>query len=458
MRKKYLPLLHQEKEESTSEKLKNQQVILHCDETTDRMGRAVFIVLFRTLPKGSSETPKLLVGGVVMLQNANSQECSQAIVEVLNRHKLEYKNIIGISTDGARYMKKCVQTLKGLISDNLLHIECWAHKLDLVAGIWPKKLHRVNECVTKTKQAFLNTRKRKHKYIRFLQQKYGAGEKDIKLFPSPVITRWNTWFASVSYLADYVMDLVEYFKTVDSDAESVKYFQKLSESEVKAILCEAIFVKEHCASTSETITCFEGSYYALAHKVVPKVNELISEYMVIEKLVMKPETLKALNELSSDRKKSVEKRFVALANACHTKLSDMLAKDSACKIFNSLSSLFHLPLLRTVNIESSLFNKIEKIPLFTGVNSHDFLKFYIQLQITCKSFSYSEGNVVEDVLKGMVEEYPIAVKCLQSLYISISNVDSERALSAYNDILSDKRTNLSSDNLETLLSYYFNSK
>ena len=112
-------------------------------------------------------------------------------------------------------MTKCVETLRGLISEKLIHIQCWALKLDLVAKIGQRELISLNECVTQTKNEFLNTRKRKHRYLKYLCDMYKNGEEAAKPLPSPVRSRWGSWLKSVTYIEDYLGDLVNYSKNID---------------------------------------------------------------------------------------------------------------------------------------------------------------------------------------------------------------------------------------------------
>lgn len=171
------------------EALNQKRVCILCDETTDRKGQCVFIVLVKVLECGDSTVQKLFVGGVKVLQNANASECSQAIVSVIQKLNISWENIVSITSDSARYMSKCINTVRVLVSEELIHTQCWAHKVNLVANLWAAELTKLNECVSHTKHLFVNTRKRKHAYLTFLQAKHPDTPEKVKLFPMPVITR-----------------------------------------------------------------------------------------------------------------------------------------------------------------------------------------------------------------------------------------------------------------------------
>ena len=91
-------------------------------------------------------------------------------MDVVNKLEISLTNVTCIITDSAACMKKCVDSLKVLFGESLVHIQCWAHKLNLVSNIFQINLKELNGCILQVKSVFLNTRKRKHAYFAFLQQ------------------------------------------------------------------------------------------------------------------------------------------------------------------------------------------------------------------------------------------------------------------------------------------------
>lgn len=458
-RKNYIPVVRAEHEEKVKAAVREKKVVIHCDETTNRKGEAVFIILFRVLP-AETLSSNLYVASVSILQNADSQECCQAINSVIMKYEIQYNNIVGISSDSARYMTKCVRTLKGLISDDLVHVQCWAHKLDIISKFVPRYLTHLNECVSMTKKAFQNTRKRKHRYLKFLEEKYRYADcrKAVKLFPMPVMTRWGSWIDSALYIQEYLTDLVEYFRGVEDTNEAVKYFQDLRNSEQKAVFFEATFVKEHCVSVSELITLLEGSQYPTAHKLIPKLDSLLAEFDLVRKLLLGQQTTVGLNQLSGERKAKEESKIKGLAEKWHTKLDKMMKEDPSGKTFQAISKLFYLPNVLCAEINVTLIDSVKNIPLLSSIPQNTFLQGYgvFQRQVKeCVGVAKNDDCVVS-VLEGLVEDHrEFAVQCLQAVWFPTSNVDSERGFSAYTKILTDCRTNLRVDNIETMLGLYF---
>lgn len=85
LRESVVPKIKSDEEEEWIEKIAGHDIIVHCDESTDRRGRAIFIVLFRILPKNSSSKPILMVAGVSELTAPNAQQCCQSIIQVIIR-------------------------------------------------------------------------------------------------------------------------------------------------------------------------------------------------------------------------------------------------------------------------------------------------------------------------------------------------------------------------------------
>ena len=126
--------------------------------------------------------PNCMSGGAKILSNANAIECGRAVMDVIMKLEISLTNVSCIVTDSAAYMKKCVDSLKVLFGESLVYIQCWAHKLNLVSNIFQIDLKELNECILQVKSAFLNTRKRKHEYLAFLQQKYSEGKRKLSFF------------------------------------------------------------------------------------------------------------------------------------------------------------------------------------------------------------------------------------------------------------------------------------
>lgn len=432
-----------------------------CDETTDRNGRCVFVVLLRILCP--NEEQKMFVAGVKILQNANAKECSRVVMDVLTEYGVKYDSVIGIVTDSARYMTLCAQMCEILCPD-LLHIQCWAHKLNLVANIWSNKLPELNNCIANAKMAFLNTRKRKHRYLSFLRERYPNEEKKCVLFPSPVLTRWNSWHKSAMYIGEYLSDLVDYFKTINDNegGAAVQYFKDLSNTAVTHIIASATFLAEHCQSIIDTIVQLEGSSHPYAHKLHAKMRDLQHSFRIVAQGRFGETTNAKLDGMTVTLKSVITQQLQVLGVACERKISLLLSDNtsSAKLFFESMGKLFDVRNVCINVVDDSLLSVAKKVPVIKNISSKLFLEGYsaFQRQVSTQMSSASAVDLVS-ILRGMKEDHSqFAETCMQMLFVPVSNVDSERAFSAYGNILTDLRTNLKPENTELMLSMYFSSK
>ncbi|XP_063222257.1 uncharacterized protein LOC134530897 isoform X2 [Bacillus rossius redtenbacheri] len=142
LRETYLPKLNAEKKDEIKSFVQNKKIVLMCDATTDRAGRCIFIILIKVLSSGSQQN--VFVGAVKELPSATGAECSRAILSTVVEFGINYEDVVGVVTDSARYMTKCVSSLKDIFSEKMVHIQCWAHKLNLVASLWSAELGELN--------------------------------------------------------------------------------------------------------------------------------------------------------------------------------------------------------------------------------------------------------------------------------------------------------------------------
>lgn len=251
LRSKYIPAIGRQHLVEVQDAVKEKPVVIMCDETTDRKGQCVFVVLIR--PLISTESPKTYVGGVKILENATAAECARAVLNVVVACSIDYSNVIAIVTDSARYMGACVESLRVPFSENMVHMQCWAHKFNILAGMWSDLMPKLNAFISESKILFLNTRKRKHRYMSFLKEKYSSDQSRCTLFPAPVLTRWNSWFKAVEYVKDHASDIRDFSSSLQEGSSSVMYMKNISDNDLNEITASASFLIEHCKPVIEII-------------------------------------------------------------------------------------------------------------------------------------------------------------------------------------------------------------
>ncbi|KAJ8878241.1 hypothetical protein PR048_018818 [Dryococelus australis] len=121
------------------------------NETTDSTGRNVFAILNKDLTQQTTGVPDIMVASVSFLHKADATSCAKAST-----------NLNAVWRSRTFYPSNAGHT-------SLLLCE----------------ITELNDAVVKEQSVFLNTRKRKHQYQRYLEEETS---KPPRLFPMPVIT------------------------------------------------------------------------------------------------------------------------------------------------------------------------------------------------------------------------------------------------------------------------------
>ncbi|KAJ8877381.1 hypothetical protein PR048_021835 [Dryococelus australis] len=165
LRESYVPRIAEEIHTNLKRAVENHNVVILCDETTDRMGR-------------DTSTQCVYVGTAKELESANGTECPRTILSVMSENGIKYEHIAAIVSDYSIHWEVCElyesYFLRGYGTHSVLGAQ---------ASSWGIALPELNKCVHNAKQAFLNTPKRKHRYITFLNTKLPHGKKKALRFP-----------------------------------------------------------------------------------------------------------------------------------------------------------------------------------------------------------------------------------------------------------------------------------
>ena len=263
-----------------------------------------------------------------MLEQANATECPRAVMGVIQEYGISYDNVVAFVSDSARYMTLCAE-MCSVLCPTMVHVQCWAHKLNIVASILSYELQDLHTCVVNAKMIFLNTRKRKHRYLSFLKERYVGDETKATAFPSPVMTRWNSWFKSALYVGDHVQDLVDFCKTMDEGGAAVHFFRELEKETILIMTASATFLKEHGQHLIDSIVSLEGSSYPFSHKLQSRISDLLNNFKSVSKHMFGPQTTAAINELKGVKTGEIRQMFGKLGGLCETKLTRLMLSDTA---------------------------------------------------------------------------------------------------------------------------------
>lgn len=223
MRRK-LPSIYESELNNLIQFFDNSKVSIICDETTDSMQRSVFQVILIKLDLKVDSSPKLI--DTIFLECVNYQTVARSVLNSLIKMKINFENVISFTTDNATYMIKAFNTVLKPILFNATHITCFAHIIALVGETWRTNLTEVDSLVANLKSIFARGNLRKQRFKDFL---IDNGISNPVSYPSPVVTRWNSWFKAVKYIAEH-FDIIKKFiehEVVRDNSAAVKKLDDL---------------------------------------------------------------------------------------------------------------------------------------------------------------------------------------------------------------------------------------
>lgn len=223
--RKQLPIIHEECFIEIKAKLHNKKVAILTDESTDVQQRYFLQVLGQELNSYSKNSPFLFE--TIYLDQTNFQTVSQSILKTLNKYDLALENVMAFVTDNGSYMHKAYNSVLTNLLPNCRHVTCTAHIMALIAETWRVKLKNLDRFVSNIKYIFCKSPARRKRYTDFLKEMHC---ENVALPPSPVITRWNTWFQAVLYHNKYYNYLLTFTNAeinINKDTERLKELQLL---------------------------------------------------------------------------------------------------------------------------------------------------------------------------------------------------------------------------------------
>ncbi|XP_070506833.1 uncharacterized protein [Chironomus tepperi] len=459
LRTKVVPNIGQEQKNEIKAHLRNKSVVVVADETSDRLGRCVFAVLLRTIE--ADRTQNCYLASVNFLDTANSTTCSQAIIDTLKDYDIGYSQVKGLVSDSARYMSASFNVLKILIGPDILHFQCWAHKINLIIGCFISDFNELNTVVSKIKSAFVHSRKMRSAYVTYLRE--NAQNLPPKIFPSPVLTRWNSWLKSVLYLKDYIKHILNFFDEWQNENSSINFLKvNYKNAYFKSKLnVQLAFITEIGPKMIKLTNDLEGSSYPLAHQLWSHLEALKSQLKRQVEGCFGTDTLSVIENESENENFDLSGMVKDACQKALNKLSNHMCSNHTNDALREINRLFCPEIAASVADVStnhkSLIESLRKIPFFNGIDIDTILDGYTHFHRNLiQALNRKEEASVLDLLFATRHAYPVfGDAALQAIWAPVHSVDAERYFSKYNTVITDRRTNLTEDNIEitTMLCY-----
>jgi hypothetical protein len=130
--------------------------------------------------------------------------------------------------------------------------------------------------VAKFKSAFLLSRKMKSSFLKYLNGHVSF--LPAKLYPTPIVTRWNSWFKAVLYLSDYLDYILDFFDELENPNSSVLFLQECYADTTfrRKLKIQITFISEFCPNIMKLINELEGTNFPMAHLLWDKLEGLKS--------------------------------------------------------------------------------------------------------------------------------------------------------------------------------------
>lgn len=157
-----------------------KSLFVAIDETTDALGRPMFVVLAGPLDGEFLERPYLIdLVNMGQTNYCSLQQCFNSALFNLLGKDLNYELVRLFNTDGASYCIKGGRSLKELYP-NLIHCLCLCHALNRVAELVRYSYPIVDKLISEVKKIFTKCAHRKAEFAAFCQ---------VPLPPKPILTR-----------------------------------------------------------------------------------------------------------------------------------------------------------------------------------------------------------------------------------------------------------------------------
>lgn len=456
LRRAYVPICGEDSKKEIKEMLRDKSIAVIVDETSDKLGRCVFAVLFKTLLPSNEQN--IILASCNFLNSANATTCCQTIVDTLKYYDILYNNIVGFVSDSAPYMISCFNSLKVLIGNKILHFKCWAHKISLVGNVYMKELKILNEVITKIKMAFVQSRKIKAEYVAYLKTNYP--DLVANLFPCPVITRWKSWFNSVKYLDTYFVQFMEFFQTTQLKSTNIDKIIDLYKEEPTTIRAQCKYVAEICHKFIYLIDQLEGNNYPYAHLLWEEIEGMKRCLQNNIDGFFPAETKKLLDSMSAKKNRKIVLNFKDVATKSLLKLNSHSMSDDTNLFYETLSELFNPSVAgskSTLNVGQTVV-LFKNIPLLSELSEALCLEGYEHFfkQLVANIKNGVKPDIIVLLMATKIQHEQFGCAAIKSIWCPANSVDAERYFSKYNLVVTDRRTNLSQTAVETCSMLSFN--
>ena len=251
----------------------------------------------------------------------------------------------------------------------LIHVGCYAHKLNKVGEQWQLTLHELNSFVTSVKAIFFTSRNMRTKYQKFLTVL--SPDVSIPLFPLPNMTRWNSWFRSVQYIATHFAVLRAFLKMQKLKKASAAACLRIVESEEQALFVhsQALFAEEMSRGIVELTETLQTRNKPLAIRMWGQLESIKDTLEALHGGLLSPAVEMMVNMCNGDEQVRLTNSFQICASLSLEKLNKYMGSpknEKTNSLFRSLYTLFDPTNAGTLKKEDELVRLASAVPQFAS--------------------------------------------------------------------------------------------
>ncbi|CAJ0636060.1 15954_t:CDS:2, partial [Entrophospora sp. SA101] len=341
--------------------------------------------------------------------------------------------------DSASYMLKAFRDCLSPLIPNLLHNTCFAHIFNLVGETWIDfdDFKILDQVVGFIKSAFVHSGRRKRRWLQHLTEANNS-DRDSKLPPLPVKTRWNSWFNFVFWLDANFLHLVSFVPKESLISDAPKSIMQLNE----------IFSNPHRISYLHLIIKF----------ITLNARRLIQdlEFFKICDKAIAPYVFLCIENTKNLLRAGIENPPLnqSMIDLCRIQ---NVSEESLIPTFSQAFNLAYNKLYKHVNRHSALplFKEIQCFdPKFIRASSsqknillYSFIKEFInpedelinEWSIYCGDNEFLEENLdLNKYWNDKKQILPLLSRiALEYIWLPVSGVDVEQSFSYYKNILNN---------------------
>ncbi|KAJ8891322.1 hypothetical protein PR048_010838 [Dryococelus australis] len=216
-------------------------------------------------------------------------------------------------------------------------------------------------------------------------------------FPVPVLTRWNTWFKSVSYVSEYLTDMIEFSSSSEmqnTPNAGVQYFSAIPTTEISKTQIQAVFVQEHAAKLASLTDSLEGSSNPTSQILHSKFLHVKECFAVAASGIFEPETTSLKEELRNKvLQAEVKQTLQRTASLFMDKLQEQMSTDPCRKTSAVVDNLFNPSSVVLNDVNCSLVTSFQTLPGMkrTNLTSADIARSYTRFAMLSGIFDMLFG-------------------------------------------------------------------